>query len=829
MKITRKIAVTLSCLLSTCLYSQFKISGKITNQKSNSAIKNVTVYINKAGDLWQNSKGNYVISDLKPGDYELAFYSEDYHILNKKVTIENENIVLNASLKKLEEYLSEVVITAHKKKVFSLQKLQDVQEVAIYAGKKSEVVLLGNTIANLATNNARQIYSKVAGLNIWESDGGGLQLGIGGRGLDPNRTSNFNVRQNGYDISADALGYPENYYTPPTEALEKIEIVRGAASLQYGTQFGGLLNFKLKKPNKNKEFSLSSRQTLASFGLFNSFNTISGTVGKVGYIGYLNYKRGDGYRPNSDFNQYNAFAGVYSQLNKKSKLGVELTYMEYLAHQSGGLSETMFDKNPKQSNRARNWFEVRWLLSALHFDHKFSNQTKLNLRAFTLNASRKAVGFRHYEPEAADPVLSDAPAERELIVGNFKTFGAEARLLHHYDLFNSEATFLAGARYYQGNNTGKQGLGTDKTDADFKFISLDNYIKKSFYDEITINSSSYKYPNKNAAVFIENIIKVSDELSFTPGVRFENINTKAIGSYRNIKSNIAGDIRSDVTKEEHRSLSRNFFLLGLGTSYKPTDKLELYANFSQNYRSITFSDIRVVSPNSLVDPNIEDEKGFSVDLGLRGKLVNVLKFDVTGFYLNYDNRLGDILGADPNSGILKRIRTNVGSADILGVESLVQWKVLPTFNVESNDHDLSAFVNLAVIKSKYTKQYYPTSVKSIEGNQVEFVPAVNLKTGLQYRYKKLGTSLQYSYLSKQFTDASNALAQGGNGTVGEIPSFQIMDLSFSYDYSKRWSFEAGVNNMLNNSYFTRRATGYPGPGIIPSDPRSFYGTIEFKL
>ncbi len=66
--------------------------------------------------------------------------------------------------------------------------------------------------ANTATNNSRQIYSKIAGLNIFESDGGaGLQLSIGGRGLDPNRTSNFNTRQNGYDISADALGYPESY------------------------------------------------------------------------------------------------------------------------------------------------------------------------------------------------------------------------------------------------------------------------------------------------------------------------------------------------------------------------------------------------------------------------------------------------------------------------------------------------------------------------------------------------------------------------------------------------------------------------------------------
>ena len=118
------------------------------------------------------------------------------------------------------------------------------------SGKKNEVVLIGEVSANLASNNARQIYAQVVGLNIYDSNDAGLQLNIGGRGLDPNRTSNFNTRQNGYDISADVLGYPESYYTPPAEALKEIQVIRGAAALQYGTQFGGLVNFVMNKPSK---------------------------------------------------------------------------------------------------------------------------------------------------------------------------------------------------------------------------------------------------------------------------------------------------------------------------------------------------------------------------------------------------------------------------------------------------------------------------------------------------------------------------------------------------------------------------------------------------
>ena len=163
--------------------------------------------------------------------------------------------------------------------------LLGVENFAIYKGKKTEVISLANLTCNTATNNPRQVYGRITGLNIWESDGAGLQLGIGGRGLSPNRTANFNTRQNGYDISADALGYPESYYTPPTEALDRIEIVRGAASLQYGTQFGGLLNFRFKRGPKDKKIELTSRQTAGSWGFFGSFNSIGGTVakGKVNY------------------------------------------------------------------------------------------------------------------------------------------------------------------------------------------------------------------------------------------------------------------------------------------------------------------------------------------------------------------------------------------------------------------------------------------------------------------------------------------------------------------------------------------------------------------
>ena len=48
-------------------------------------------------------------------------------------------------------------------------------------------------------------------------------------------------------------------------------------------------------------------------------------------------------------------------------------------------------------------------------------------------------------------------------------------------------------------------------------------------------------------------------------------------------------------------------------------------------------------------------------------------------------------------------------------------------------------------------------------------------------------------------------------------------------YKDKFLIEVGVNNLLDRSYFTRRATGYPGPGIIPSDKRNYYLCLQIKI
>lgn len=684
--------------------------------------------------------------------------------------------------------------------------LRQVDGMKLTAGKKSEVIDVEQLTVNKATNNTRQVYAKVAGLNIFENDGSGLQLSIGGRGLDPNRTSNFNVRQNGYDISADALGYPESYYTPPADALHRIEIIKGAASLQYGTQFGGLLNFDMKQPGNSKAISVESKQTAGSFGFLGSYNAISGTKGKVSYYGYLHYKRGDGWRPNSNFESLNAYIDLHYQVNDKHMLGIEYTHLNYLAKQPGGLDSVMFAKDPRQSNRSRNWFAVNWNLMDVEWDYQISPRTRLQTRVNGLIATRNAIGFRPNRPSQPDN-----GGARDLLKGEFKNVTFESRFLHRYQIAGMTQNLLVGIRAYKGYGMSIQGDVNNGNGANFSFNSETSELK-----------SDYEFPNLNYAAFAEQIVRITDKWNITPGIRVEYIRTAAHGVYHNRERDLRDSIISHNIIKEERELPRTFIIGGIGSSYKPFGDLEFYGNISQNYRSVTYNDMQVVNPSFKIDTSLKDETGWSADLGVRGNVKNLFRFDVSGFQLYYDNRIGEVGAKDGTRAI--RLRGNIGTARIYGLESFLELDVLKLWHVNPDKCGFTIYSNLALTHSEYLE----SKIAGVAGKQVEYVPGVNWKAGLQTSFRRLKLTCQYSYLSKQYTEATNSPSSGLSAVNGPVPAYKLMDISAGWSY--RWLLlEASVNNVANVAYYTRRATGYPGPGIIPGDGRSYYFTVGVKF
>lgn len=817
--VSRGIFLLTFFLISFSLQAQLKLDGKVIDENG-VPIKGAEVILDSLSTN-TNQSGYFSFENLQAGEYVLEVIWKGKYETRELNLIQDRTERFALKRKVNPDAGTSSLFEVRKKE---LSRLKDVEGTEIYAGRKTEVVELAQVLGNKSTGNPREVYAAVSGLNVYESSRAGLQLSIGGRGLDPRRSANFNIRQNGYDISADVLGYPESYYTPPVVSLKEIQVVRGAAALQYGTQFGGLINFKLKDPSK-KKIAWESRQTAGSFGLIGSYNRISGTTGDFTYQAYYNFKTGGGFRDNSNFDSHNLFGQVSYHLSKKTKLTFESTFMNYIEQQPGGLTDEQFELNPDFSNRTRNFFQVNWQLYALRLDHSFSKKSLFSLQLFTLDASRKSLGFRgapilnNQETTTEEDVFIESQGQfaspRDLIIGEYKNWGAEARYLFKHKLISENSAFLIGAKYYQSDNQSIQGPGSRNGDEDFTIAQ----------EEIATfpNQSNIGNPNLNFAGFSEYIIRLGKKVSVTPGVRWEYLKTESDGEV--LQANRVGTSVFFNTIEENRLRERNFWLFGVGLSYKPNRKTEFYGNISENYRSITFSDLNIINSRFIFDPEIQDATGYSVDLGVRGKLGKALSYDANFYRIFYDNRIGVRVITDssnPDRGAFQT--TNIGSAEIYGIESFLNLDLLKFVKKSSIKWGSSVFLNMAISES----QYLESDLASVQGNQVEFVPQFNIKTGLRLSYKNLRAGLQLTYLSDQFTDGTNATLPSADGVEGIIPTYQVMDLSLQYKW-KKFVLEGGVNNLLDEDYFTQRASGYPGPGIIPSDPRNYYISLGWKI
>ena len=176
-------------------FGQLDISGKVYDANGK-PIADAEVYIKELRLAETTGKdGAFAFQGLSVGKYTLIVFAYEFEVYEQELTFDDP-FTVNITLQRLRtQELSEVTMTQRKEKIFALRRLKKVEGTAIYAGKKTEVVAVDLLTANLAANNARQIYGQVVGLNIYDNGDAGIQLNIGGRGLDPNRTANFNTRQ----------------------------------------------------------------------------------------------------------------------------------------------------------------------------------------------------------------------------------------------------------------------------------------------------------------------------------------------------------------------------------------------------------------------------------------------------------------------------------------------------------------------------------------------------------------------------------------------------------------------------------------------------------
>jgi Fe(3+) dicitrate transport protein len=782
----------------------FAIKGKVTTTSNEKLDAAVVVLADTDYKTLTNADGGFEFKGVTPGTYHLVCSYLGYKDQHSVISITNSDAeFIQIVMQPDPMVLNEAVIIAQKE-VNTVQRMPEIEGTMIYAAKRNDVIQLDRQNSNTAQVVQRQIFSKVPGVNLWEFDGSGNQISIGTRGLNPHRSIEMNVRQNEYVINSDLFGYPEAHYTPAIEGVKKIEVIRGSAALQYGPQFGGLINYIMREGDPHKPFIFQTQQTIGSDRLLASFNSIGGTKGKWNYYAYFNARTSTGYRPNNTYHNFSGYAAVKYDASSKLSVKLEYSYLDYVNQLAGGLSDSMFHEDPYQSTRARNYFQPHFDIPALTLNLKLNENTSISLVSNYLFGQRNSVMYIQLPTvkDSINPITLEY-SPRQVDRDWYHSWTNEARLLQKYQFLQNTSSLTVGARY-SDSRTRRAQRAPGTTGTDFDLSTTGPYL------------TELKFVTRNYAFFAENLFHIGERFSLTPGARIDILETTSSGTINYLPAGLIVD------------KNRNVPLLGCGAQYDLSNLVNIYSNVSQAYRPVQYNDLIPLGALDQIDPDMKDAHGFQFDLGIRGSIQEVLRFDAGLYYLSYQDRIGTLLAQD-NNGNHFIYKTNTGNSTAQGIEVFVEFHPLHLYKHNSKV-DISIFTSTSTDHAVYTKGstlIVNGENEDITGNKLENAPTLVSRSGITYSFGQISTTLLYSYTSAFYSDARN-IEFVESGITGLVPGYGLFDLSGVIDFGKL-NVTGGINNLTNVKYFTRRISTYPGPGILPGDGLTFYLGVGLKI
>ncbi len=697
------------------------------------------------------------------------------------------------------KHLNEIFIRSSRIRP-GIERLPAIDGTNIWSGKKNEVIQVAAMDANITEKTGRQIFAKIPGVFVYDMDGSGNQVNVSTRGLDPHRGWEFNIRKNGVITNSDMYGYPASHYSMPMEAIERINVVRGTGSLQYGAQFGGMMNYVTKRGDTTKAVGFESINSVGSFGLMSTYNAIGGKVGKFQYYVYYNRRNSNGYRANASTQSEAASAIVSYAATRDLRITAEVGRSTYTYRIPGPLTDDMFNADPRQATRSRNYFNPDIYIPSITIDWIAGRNTKLSWTTSAVLGARNSVMFDKPANivDAIDPVtLQYAP--RQVDIDHFNSFTSEFKLLQHYRLFNRDHVLTAGFQVFD-NDLHRQQLGKGTTGSDFDLTLVEGFQR------------DLHFKTKNVALFVENSFRVNEKLTVNPGVRIE------IG-----ESKMTGTIAYYDQTQLPNSISHNFPLFGINSQYQLNASQNLYAGIAQSYRPVIFKDIIPASTYEVVDKNLKDAHGYTVEAGYRGRHKN-LHWDIGVFQMQYNNRLGSVSQTDAGGNYVL-FRTNIGNSVTRGAEIFAEQ------GFGLGKVDVSVFTSTALFDARYQDAAVKSGNENINvsGNKIESVPDVITRNGIATRYGLASISVLYSYTAASYADALNTSTPSATGAVGLVPAYGLLDINTTFRFGSNVTMKLNLNNVMNQQYFTKRPQFYPGPGVWSSDGRSIVVTLGFKV
>lgn len=693
--------------------------------------------------------------------------------------------------------------------------LPDVEGTRINAGKKTSNIDL-RELPVISNDNYRQVIATTPGLVLAEETT--PLLSIGYRGFEPHRMQQFQVLEDGIPIHADMIGYPEAYYTPPLDAVERIEFVRGGAALMYGPQPAGAINFVMKKPPTDTPFEVESINLVGSFDYYSNFSSIGGTVGRFGYYGWYNHRQTNGFRQaNSDF-FLNAWGGTFAlDATTDRRWYLNATLYDETHGEPGGLTlqkgpnAVNYNTNRNGTSRFHDRMRISRYSVALIHEWDVSDRTLFTFRGwwdYYLRYSRRQRG-------GGFGTLPTGPAAQtnSIETQQFYTFGIEPRIKHDWDLFNQTHTLTGGMMLYNTYSPRTDERGNSPTAMSGRVLNQSN--RYTWY----------------LSVFAENKFQIGN-LSITPGVRMESI-------WQTVSERVNVD-RTRAGKPLQNETADNFVpLFGLGLQYDFTPKIAAYANVSQAYRPPVFTQAVPTGPNLVVAGNLQESFVWNYEVGFRGDPAPWITWDTSFWMIDNSDQIGTRTADNGNLTIIE----NAGRSftygwdlalqlDLVGVADAIFNQTEEVAPAPSDAKSFKAPVDVPARRS-WVDTYGSFSVYNAltlmngefisgpnTGKTPQYTPDYLYRVGVIYNWRDIvKVAFMGNFVGSSFADDTNTASRF-------IPSYSLWDLTVEAKvYRDTVSVVGGVNNIFDSEYYARIRPD----GIDPGSPRNWYAGLKVKF
>ena len=621
-------------------------------------------------------------------------------------------------------------------------------ETAVEKLPVSVEVITADEIEKMPVKTVDEVLDKAAGLQIRRN-----------KGLS-NTTSHTTIYMRGTGDSSRVLvlkdGVPLNMAyggsvsilnTIALENVEKIEIVRGAASALYGSSaMGGVINIITKRPTQKPSGSISVEA--GSLDTYIGNISIGAGTDRYAVRASAGHKRTGGYAyyEGEDWKDYyekpeNELTNV--SLGGDIWLGKSLLRLdyEYLLEDSLSATSTQYDGEQTNSDYMASWslpvgrrFDIG--IKAYYFDSEYnSDARKYNDTTASFDTYYYDSSIPKDEYGAMIQVDSELGPHRLSLGSDLKWAQCE-----------SEYAYADGDRNFSG-----------KQDFTAFFVN----------DEVSL---------------------AQDRLTLNMGVRYDQW------------KNHSGEFYDSTTDTQRRidypEKTEDAFSPRAGAAYKISDAFKMRASFATGFKAPSLYDLYKSGPHGstrfdLANPDLEAETmTWSYDVGVDVQQGDHLFINMTFYQSSFEDFLGEkTLTADevpdwftPDEGMAVIQSINLGRVDIYGVEAGVEFKF---------DSRWSAFINHTYnVSSIESYDEDPT----IEGNELSYTPRHMTKIGVVYDNSQLFT------LGIFLTNVGQRYGDLENSDEKRLEAYQVVDLKISRKVFRGFEVYGYVNNLTDENY-----------------------------